>query len=220
MSNENTQAEAFDVFNVFKDQATSSELQQGVHERVRLITIDAERRKDHNGNVIKKQLFLKFKKFSKDNVDIGEKEISFFLIDTARDTALSNLHTFVSQTREMLSVFLTDEELEASFDPFSVLRDAEKEEGRDEKDIENDYSFDMIRKKALKKSSAFTQVEKEICRVFKQLLEDKAGFDSEPFRLKLEESKEGGYIQIPRFDRFVEKAEVTKQDSVLYANNK
>jgi hypothetical protein len=52
---------AFDILNIFNEQASSSEL-AGVHERVRLITIDPERRKDNNGNLIKKQLFLKFKK--------------------------------------------------------------------------------------------------------------------------------------------------------------
>jgi hypothetical protein len=49
-----------DILNIFNEQASSSELGAGVHERVRLITIDPERR-DNNGNLIKKQLFLKFK---------------------------------------------------------------------------------------------------------------------------------------------------------------
>lgn len=220
MSTENTEEQVFNVFDVFNDQATSSELPQGIHERVRLVTIDAERRKDNNGNVIKKQLFLKFKKFNKEGVDVGEKEVSFFIVDTARDSAMNNLHTFISQTRELLSIYLSEDELEASFDPFLVLHDSEKEAGREEKDIEGDYEFDNIRKKVLKKSSAFSLVEKEVCNLFKDLLESKVGFKSEYFRLKLEESKEGGYIQIPRYDRFIEKAGVKKEDSVLYVNAK
>jgi hypothetical protein len=46
-------------------------------------------------------------------------------------------------------------------------------------------------------------------------LADKIGFDSKSFRLKLEES-DAKYIQIPRYDRSVEKAGVEKEDSVLY----
>jgi hypothetical protein len=52
----------------------------------------------------------------------------------------------------------------------------------------------------------FTDVELAICE-FNKLLSDKIGFDSKAFRLKLEESKDAKYIQIPRYDRFVEKPE-------------
>jgi hypothetical protein len=65
----------------------------------------------------------------------------------------------------------------------------------------------------------FTDVELAICDQFNKLLSDKIGFDSKAFRLKLEESKDK-YIQIPRYDRFVEKAGVEKEDSVLYTNLK
>jgi hypothetical protein len=65
----------------------------------------------------------------------------------------------------------------------------------------------------------FTDVELAICDQFNKLLSDKIGFDSKAFRLKLEESKDAKYIQIPRYDRFVEKAGVEKEDS-LYTNLK
>jgi hypothetical protein len=48
----------------------------------------------------------------------------------------------------------------------------------------------------------FTDVELAICDQFNKL-SDKIGFDSKAFRLKLEESKDAKYIQIPRYDRFV-----------------
>jgi hypothetical protein len=53
----------------------------------------------------------------------------------------------------------------------------------------------------------FTDVELAICDQFNKLLSDKIGFDSKAFRLKLEESKDAKYIQIPRYDRSVEKPE-------------
>mgnify|MGYP000477320734 FL=1 len=47
------------------------------------------------------------------------------------------------------------------------------------------------------------------------MMEGKTGFDSLSFRFKLEESQDAKYIQIPRFDRFVEKQDVKKEDSIL-----
>jgi hypothetical protein len=93
----NENEDAFDILNIFNEQASSSELGAGVHERVRLITIDPERRKDNNGNLIKKQLFLKFKKFNKEGVDIGEKDVSFFLVDPSRSLLLITCFSFHRQ---------------------------------------------------------------------------------------------------------------------------
>jgi len=211
------QDDALDILNIFNEEASSSGLGAGVHERVKLISIDPERRKDNNGNLIKKQLFLKFKKFNKDGNDIGEKEISFFLIDPTRDSAINNLHSFLAQTSELLSIFLTDEEIEKGFNPLATLYDAEKDKRKDE-EVEADYEYDTIKKAVLKKSAQFTTVEKAVCEQFNALLNDIVGFDSPSFRLRLEESKDAKYIQIPRFDRFVEKAGIKKEDSVLYIN--
>jgi hypothetical protein len=43
-----------------------------------------------------------------------------------------------------------------------------------------------------------TDVELAICDKFNKLLSNAVGFDSKAFRLKLEESKDAKYIQIPR----------------------
>jgi hypothetical protein len=52
--------------------------------------------------------FLSSKKFNKEGVDIGEK-VSFFLVDPSKESAIDNLHAFLSQTKELLSLFLTSE---------------------------------------------------------------------------------------------------------------
>lgn len=210
---------AFDILNMFTEQASSSELGAGVHERVKLVSVDPERRKDNNGLLIKKQLFLKFKKFSKEGVDVGEKEVSFFVIEPAKDSAINNLYTFLAQTRELLSIFLTEDEITEGFDPLSVLYDADNDD-REEDVVGEDFKYDVIKKKVLKTEKSFVAVETAICSQFTKLVKDKVGFDSKSFRLKLEESTDGKYIQIPRFDRFVEKAGVSKEDSVLYTNAK
>jgi hypothetical protein len=47
--------------------------------------------------------FLSSKKFNKEGVDIGEKDVSFFLVDPSR-SSIDNLHAFLSQTKELLSI--------------------------------------------------------------------------------------------------------------------
>lgn len=214
---EETKASAFNVFNVFSEEATSAGLGAGIHERVRLIAIDTEARKDNNNNLIKKQLYLKFKQFNKAGDDIGEKEISFFITDAIKDSAVGNLFSFISQTRELLSLFCTEEEITEGFDPIAVLLDSE--DTRDEEEIIKDYRYDVIKKKVLKKSAQFKEVEKAVGAQFDALLSEKIGFKSQMFRLKLEESQDAKYIQIPRFDRFVERSSVKKDDSMLYINS-
>jgi hypothetical protein len=208
----------FDVFNVFSEEATSAGLGVGIHERIRLISIDNGKRKDGNNNVINKQLYLKFKQFNKAGDDIGEKEISFFVTDAIKDSAVGNLFSFIAQTREILSLFCTEDEITEGFDPIGVLYDAEGETRKEAKIIE-DFKYDVIKKKVLKKSAQFKSVEQAVGEQFKGLLETKIGFKSQMFRLKLEESQDAKYIQIPRFDRFVEKASVKKDDSMLYINS-
>lgn len=206
--------EGFDMFSYFAEQSTSSGMSAGIHDNVRLISADTARRKDNNGNLIKKQLFLKFKKFNKDNEDIGEKDVSFFIIDPAKDSNVNNLHSFLSQTREILALYFTEEEIIEKFDPLSTLYDAETDE-REEDDVEEAYKYDNIKKATFKKASMFGIVEKEICAQFGAMIEPVIGFDSAKIRFKLEESQDAKYIQIPRFDRFVEKQSVKKEDSVL-----
>lgn len=209
---------AFDVFNVFNEEATSTGLGVGVHERIRLISIFNGKRKDGNNNIINKQLYLKFKQFNKDNEDIGEKEISFFVTDPIKESAVGNLFSFISQTRELLSLYLTEEEITKSFNPLKVLLDPE--DTRSEEEIFEDFKYDVIKKRVLKKSAHFKSVEEAVGIQFKAILEDKIGFDSIMFRLRLEESQDAKYIQIPRFDRFVERSTVKKEESMLYTNTK
>jgi hypothetical protein len=41
--------------------------------------------------------FLSSKKFNKEGVDIGEKDVSFFLVDPSKESAIDNLHAFHRQ---------------------------------------------------------------------------------------------------------------------------
>jgi hypothetical protein len=113
------------------------------------------------------------------------------------------LHAFLSQTKELLSLFLTSEEISKGFDPLAVL-DSDNDDREDDA-VEEDFKYDSLKKKVMKKEKNFTDVELAICDHSTSFCLIR--FDSKAFRLKLEESKDAKYIQIPRYDRFVEKPE-------------
>ena len=199
--------EVVNILDLFANEASSSELDAGVHENVRLISISTEKRHDNNGNTIKKQLYLKFKKYDKEGEDVGEKEISFFLLDPTRDSVISNMTSFIMQTREILQVFYTDSEISESFDPLRAVW---------EKDHKDDfYNHDNLKSKVLKKAAQYKAIEQAVCEQFEKLLEPMIGYNSTAFRFKLVESNDAKYIEMPRYARFIERASVERKNSTL-----
>jgi len=205
------EVEEFNILEMFANEASSSELDAAVHENVRLVDVDISTRKDGNGNAIKKQLFLKFKKYDENGEDIGEKEISFFKLDPTRESVINNLATYLLQTKEILELYLEPDAIKEAFDPLRALWN---EDTMDEKD----FGYDSIKKKVLKKAAAFKAIEEAISSQFLALIKDHIGYESEYFRFKLVESNDAKYIEIPRFDRFVERASIERKNSNLLNN--
>jgi glutathionylspermidine synthase len=106
---------------------------------------------------------------------------------------------------------LTSEEISKGF--ATVLYDSDNDDREDDA-VEEDFKYDSLKKKVMKRRENFTDVELAICDQFNKLLSDKIGFDSKAFRLKLEESKDAKYIQI--LDRFVEKAGVERRFGIIH----
>jgi len=199
--------EEINILDMFANEASSSELEAGVHENVRLVSISTEKRHDNNGNPIKKQLYLRFKKYDAEGNDVGEKDISFFLLDPARDSVMSNMMTFILQTREILQIFYEDSEITEKFDPIrAVWADTHKEEF---------YTYDALKGKVLKKAAQYKAIESAVCTQFEDLLEPMIGFDSSFFRFKLVESTDAKYIELPRYDRFIERVSIERKNSEL-----
>jgi hypothetical protein len=57
------------------------------------------------------------------------------------------LHAFLSQ--ELLSLFLTSEEISKGFDPLAVLYDSDNDDRED--DAVEDFKYDSLKKKVMKK---------------------------------------------------------------------
>ena len=205
--------DVMDIINIFDHKASSQELKAGIHENVRLVSAFTERKRDRVTNaLIKKQVFLKFKKFDTEGNDIGEKDISFFLVDPNRDSVISDLRNFLVQLKEILTIYYTDEEMAESFDPIKALVG-------DEDVNADDFLFDNIKKNVFKnKSKNYAIIEAEAAKLFGEMLEPKIGMESDQFRLKLVDSRNKEFIQLPHYERFIESTDVDKEDSKL--NNK
>jgi hypothetical protein len=75
--------DAFDILNIFNEQASSSELGAGVHERVRLITIDPKDVKITMVTLLRNSCFLNSR--SSTRCRYRKKDVSFFLVDLPRN---------------------------------------------------------------------------------------------------------------------------------------
>lgn len=188
--------EDFNIDDIFADVVSATNLDAGKHENVRLVSVSIEPRKDKNGKNIKKQAYMVMKKYDGKEI-IGEKDISFFLLDATKDSYIDNAISYISQLKEILSIYYNEEELTASFDP---LRDfLSSPDDVDEKTL----TADTIKANHLKGSTKAKALEKAINASFYAMVKDKIGASSKEFNLTLEESRDGKYIQLPRFNKFI-----------------
>jgi hypothetical protein len=66
------------------------------------------------------------------------------LVDPSKES-IDNLHAFLSQTKELLSLFLTSEKSER-FRPLAVLYDSDNDDREDDA-VEEDFKYDSLKKK-------------------------------------------------------------------------
>jgi len=200
---------------LLKKKIRATELEAGVHENVYLVSMDIKDRKDHTGNKIKKQMFLMFKQVDGKGEIVGQREISFFIVDPIKEYALDNLIEFIKQTKEILSPYMAEDEIKKKFNPAKVLYDkGEKQTDTNEKEFE----YDNIKNSRLKKLSNYAKVEDAVKKQAMKLIGKQLGFDSVPLRFKLVEDK-NKYVQIPRFGAFIEPMEITRKDSLILKSN-
>lgn len=204
--------EDFNIDDIFSDVTSSTSLGEGVHENVKLVSIDISKRKDRNNKPIKMQTWLKFKKYSKTGEDIGEKEISFFMLDPTKESVINNTILYMQQLQSIMQIFITEEEMDSRFDPLREVIDPDNDKEIEDKDLDSE----VIKGTFLTKTAQFKLLEEAIKTQFNEVMKDHIGVNSSSFRLKLEESRDGKYIQIPMFADFIEKLDVKKDSSTLY----
>jgi len=80
---------------------------------------------------------------------------------------------------------------------------------------EEDFENDKIKTALLKKAAQYKLIEDAVCSQFAELVKEKIGFTSESFRFKLVETSDAKYIELPRYERFIERASVDRKESEL-----
>ncbi|MCK5788685.1 MAG: hypothetical protein KAH32_06790 [Chlamydiia bacterium] len=198
--------------NVLAGGLVSKELPAGVHENVRLVSIDPTLKKDNNGNDIGKQLFIKFVKYSEFDEVLGEKVVTFFFLRPDSDYVTSSLAEYILDLRSILEIFKTEEEVDEAFNVLESFVG----EGWTEDEIKDAFNYENIGIKVLNKDSKYVKLQKIIRDSFYDILQKEIGVDSKFLRLKLVSNDTGEYIQLPRNTSFIESAEISKETSRLY----
>jgi len=188
----------------------SIDLPEGIHENMYLASVDKGEEKNSHGVENKKHLYIKFNKEGKDGNVEGNFNLSFFKIDPDRDSALFALGKFLKKIREVALLYYPEDAFYKNFDPIRAL--IEEGEDIDKKD----FMYNNIKKTRFVHTSNFSVVEKEAAILAEKLLEKKVGEEGKRLRIRLEKNIKTNYVEIPRYNDFVELMSVTKKDSVLY----
>jgi len=204
-----TKKSKFDFSKILKS-GRSVDLPEGIHENMYLASVDKGEEKNSLGVENKKHLYIKFNKEGKDGNVEGNFNLSFFKLDPDRDSALFALGKFLKKIKEVAMLYYTEDEFYKKFDPLQSLVD-------EDEDLEKkDFMYVNIKKTRFVHTSNFSVVEKEAAILAEKLLEKKAGEDGSRLRIRLEKNMKTNYVEIPRYNDFVELMSVTKKDSVLY----
>jgi len=150
-------------------------LEFGINENVRLLSIDNTERK-FEGEVMKRNTYMKFAKFNSEDKIIGLSEFNYFNLDPESDYTTENFATQISQLNNIVKVLNP----EASVDPTKGYEDM------------NELIEDLKSKTGCKKLMTET---------FKQFSEAVDGFigkDSQLLRLKIITDKTGKYLSLPK----------------------
>jgi len=190
----------------------SVELPEGIHENVYLESVEKGELTNSFGTENKKHLYIKFNKVGKDGNVEGHFTLSFFKIDTDRDSALYNLSTFLKRIKEVALLFYTEDQFYKKFDPLALLLDEEE----DAADVQDEFLYDNIKDKRFEHVSNISKIEMAAAQLAEKILEKKTGEDGEPLRILLDKNPKTDYVEIPRFSEFVEPMKVAKKVSVLY----
>jgi len=188
----------------------SIDLPEGMHENMYLASVDKGEEKNSLGVENKKHLYIKFNKEGKDGNIEGNFNLSFFKLDPDRDSALFALGKFLKKIKEVAMLYYTEEEFYKKFDPMqSLLKEEEEVDSKD-------FMYNNIKKTRFVHTSNFSVVEKEAAILAEKLLEKQIGEEGARLRIRLEKNIKTNYVEIPRYNDFVELMSVTKKDSVLY----
>lgn len=188
-----------DISNLLNN-AKVNEIKAGIHENVVLEAIDLQQRKKKSGEVIKKNTYVSFAKV-RDGKVYERREIAWFNPDPNSSWVVDTFREQITQMMGILECFYSPEDAEQIFDQHVF------------KDIDSIEEIEPL----LKSKKTATELVKNTMISFFSSLKDHIGIDSKPLRVMF--VVKDNYIQQPRFIKFTESMEVSKENSELKLSN-
>lgn len=178
--------------------AKKAELGHDIHENCVITEVTVKGKPDKENKASKWNCVTKFVKHDDKGNNIGEKEVSWYDLDFSNEHVVGRFSTQILQLVNILECFITPEEVNAILDPILADFDITDEESRDailhDKDNCSNLMDDIAK--------AYT----------KEMINH---LNTKPVRLKLTFDGKGKYVSSPMFNDFVERMDVTKEDSKL-----
>ena len=191
--------------------ARKAEIGYGVHSNCVVLSVSNEEKRTKDNEKINRNCYTKIGQCDKNGVVVGEREVSWFNIDSTSDYAFDNLKTQLTQMTAIVDVFVSAEKgkWEKAID--KAINDATELE-LDGEDIDED---EKQLAEAMKDKATCKEMMEAIGEAYVKILKDKLGDKSQPVRFKVVYEKSGKYLQQPRYGKFVESMEVEDEDSIL-----
>jgi len=186
--------------------AKSQDLEDGVHDNCRILSIFTGVKQDKDGNNIKRNTYITIGKFDKTGArKIAEKEIAWFNIDPSSEYVMDNFREQVIQLAGILYCHYPVEEVNNIYD---IFKDVKGLEGAMDEDTE--LEVDLI-ENALKVKTTALKLLINTVTGFRDMMEGKIGYDSKLLQIKLTFDKSGKYVQQPSYGRFTRAMDDTSE---------
>jgi hypothetical protein len=185
--------------------AKKAEIGFGIHEDCVITNVNNDRRKNKDGEIVKRNCYTTIGKLDKEGNIASERIISWFDWLNTSEYVYSNFEDQLLQLTSIIDLYHPiTEKKDVWGDAFSQILE----------DEEIDESKEAI-EKALKNKQSCSALLEAIGDTYIELLSSKVGEKSDKIRVKVVYEKSGKYLQQPKFDKFVESMEVNIKDSIL-----
>lgn len=190
--------------------ARKADIGFGIHTNCVVLSASNEKRKNKDGEVVKRNCYTTIGQLDKDGNTVGEKTISYFNLDNTSEYVYDNFFTQLDQLTSIIDVYYPTDKKDIWGDAFlAILEEEEVEVGENAAECEANLRAAMADKETC------NNIITAIGDVYAELIGKVAGKDSQPIRFKVVYDKSGKYLQQPKFEAFVESMEVSDEDSKL-----
>jgi len=190
--------------------ARKADIGFGIHTNCVILSVSNDKRKNKDGEVVKRNCYTTIGQLDKSGNVTGEKTVSWFNLDNKSEYVYSNFFTQLDQVTSIVDTYYPLDKKDVWEDAFlAICEEEEIEVGANAEEFEANLTEAMADK------ATCTNVLTAVGDVYAELIGKVCGKDSQPVRFKVVYDKSGKYLQQPKFEAFIESMEVSDEDSKL-----